>query len=400
MLLVGLAQTALADSSSQCSVIVTGQNNPAADPTAVQTAVNSPAASGDVTVCLAGVFDFGPGTSPAGVSVAINPNSSVTSLRIVGLNGAAGAKATIRNGLLDLGLLAGTTLPSLSIENLRFEQPAWSAVAIFAANGFVRVSGLEIAGVQTYHDAGFNLSFREAIAVTSALGPITGEIVISDNVIDGGSYGSADQWLAASSGIELAGAVPGLSQQPFTAHVRISDNRLSNWSGSAISAVGVSDLMVERNAVDPGRFANLFPGCLQSNGVGVANGIGLANVTDSTVRDNSITLVPSRTSSGAVPVCTAGLILAGTSGGSSSGNVIYRNQVRGTGNYAIVLGTVGGAPDGSTEASNVFALNPLLGFAPRSASLFLDPSANGNVLVGIFPSIEGNTSGNVVISGR
>jgi len=40
-------------------VTVTGQNNPEVDAAAVSSAVNSEALSGDVTVCLAGTFDFG-----------------------------------------------------------------------------------------------------------------------------------------------------------------------------------------------------------------------------------------------------------------------------------------------------------------------------------------------------
>jgi hypothetical protein len=398
LLMAGLAHSALADSPVSCSVTVTGQNNSTVDLPAVQAAVNQPSASGDVTVCLAGVLDFGPVVPPTVISVNINPNPAVTSLRIVGLNAANGTKATIRNGILDLSVFAGPTLQSLTIANLRFEQPTYAAVAIFATNGLIRVSGLEIAGVRTYLDTSFNLSFREGIVVTSPLGSIAGEIDISGNVIDGGTYSPTEPWLAGSSGIELVGALPGFTQQPFTASVHVSDNRLFNWSGSGISAVGISGLTIERNEINPGRFANLFAGCAQPNGVGVANGIGLANITNSTVRDNVITLVPARTSTGAPPECTAGLILAGTAGATSSGNVIYRNQIRGTGSYGIVLGTVSGTPDGSVETSNVFALNPTLGFAAQNASLYLGPSSNGNVLVGLLRSIEGNTAGNVVIS--
>jgi len=399
-LLMGLAQTGFANSPISCGVTVVGQSNSSIDVPAVNAAVNQPPVSGEVTVCLSGVFDFGSTVE----SVVINPGPTVTALHIVGVNATSGAQATIRNGILPVIMLPPATLPSLTIENLRFEKPAFAAVSILTANGYVRVSGLQIVASQTYLDPDlFNLTFREGIVVSS-VGPVTGEVDITNNFIDGGTYSAADQALVVSAGIELVGQGGAGNTQPFTAQVRVAGNRLSNWSGSGISALSAQNVTIEKNAIDPGRFANLSSGCQTngagaSNGIGSANGIGLANVTNFTVRDNIITLVPSLTGSGAPPACTAALIVSGTAGSSAKGNLVYHNQILGVGSYGMVLGTVGGATDGSTETDNVFALNSVFGFAARNAALYLGPEANGNVLVGFFPSLAGNTAGNVVING-
>ena len=395
---MGLAHTVLANSPVSCSVMVVGQNNSNVDVPAVNAAVNQPPVSGDVTVCLSGVFDFGSTVE----SVVINPVAAVSALRIVGVSAANGAPATIRNGVLPVIMLPPATLPSLTIENLRFERPAFAAISILTANGYVRISGLQIAAAQTYLDPDlFNLTFREGIVVSS-VGPVTGEVEITNNVIDGGTYSSADQSLAVSAGIELVGQGGPAATQPFTAQVRVAGNRLSNWSGSGISAFSAQNVTIEKNTISPGRFANLSSGCQTNgfgaaNGIGSANGIGLANVTNFTVRDNLITLVPSHTSSGAPPACTAALIVSGTAGSSAKGNLVYRNQILGVGTYAMLLGTVGGATDGSSETDNVFALNTVFGFTAENASLCLAPEASGNVLVGFFPSVTGNAAGNVLI---
>ena len=80
-----------------CTVTVTGQNNPAVDAAAVQSATNQ-AFVGDLTVCLEGTFDFAPPVAPSQFSVAIVASPFTTSLRIVGLDNANGRKATVRNG--------------------------------------------------------------------------------------------------------------------------------------------------------------------------------------------------------------------------------------------------------------------------------------------------------------
>ena len=46
-----------------CTVTVTGQNNPAVDAAAVQSATNQ-AFAGDLTVCLEGTFDFNTPLTP------------------------------------------------------------------------------------------------------------------------------------------------------------------------------------------------------------------------------------------------------------------------------------------------------------------------------------------------
>jgi len=395
VLVAGLLQNASAHPAApQCTLTATGQNNPAVDVAAVTQAVNSPTLSGDATVCLSGIFDFGPPpTSPPLMSVAINPNPSVTSLRIVGLGDGAGNKATIRRGIQALSLAQTATLPSLVIENLKFEGPAFTAISIFRGNESVRISNVHVAGVQSYFFAPFNGAFREGIVVTSALGPIDGEVVISDNVIDGGTYGAPDTTLVVSSGILVQGATAQGAPQNFNARVNVSRNRVLNWSGTGILAIALTEAAIEGNKIDPGAFANLTAGCTP-NGERAANGITLANTVDSTVKDNVITLVPALTGAGAAPNCTAALILNGVSGGSDDGNIVFGNRIRGTGNYAIVAGT----PSGSVETNNLFAFNKTGNFAPLSATLFIGPGATANAFIGSFASIEGNVAGNWVLN--
>ena len=86
--------------------------------------------------------------------------------------------------------------------------------------------------------------------------------------------------------------------------------------------------------------------------------------------------------------------------GVADGNIVYRNRIKGSGTYAIVVGVTATVPPGPTvsvETDNLFALNRLGNFAPLGASLFLGPGANGNAFVGNFPSLSGNVAGNDVI---
>jgi hypothetical protein len=384
-----------------CTMTVTGQNDPAVDVAAVQAAVNYPA-YGDTVVCLQGIFDFG--TPPPGTtnSVTIAQGPSTTSLRIVGLDDSRGRKATIRNGIQALTKVT-VAPPFFSIENLRFEGPLFSAVSILGSGpiGTLSLTGLQIVGVKTFFFPAFNLKFREAIAITSVVNPIAGDIDISNNVLDGGTYTADDTVLAVSSGIALTGAVAnGTTQQPFTARVHIADNKIVNWSGSGILAGGIRETTIERNVIQPGAFANVVPfsppNCASNNGTGSANGISLASVGDATVRDNTITMVPALNGAGAAPPCTAGIIVVGltvVAPGNANGNLVYRNRIRGSGNYAIIVGQAG-----SIETENLFALNKLGNFAPLNASLLIGPGATDNDFVGNFPTVEGNVAGNVVIS--
>jgi hypothetical protein len=392
-----------------CSVTVTGLNDPAIDAGAVQSAVNL-AGVGDHTVCLQGTFDFG--TPPPGSinSVTIITGPLVTGLHIVGLNDANGKKATIRNGVQSL-TKQGAQPPVFSIENLRFEQPQFSAISILGAapTGSIKISGVNIVGVRTFLFPAFNARFREGISVSSGITAVGGDIEISNNVIDGGAYTADDTTLGVSGGIVLTGALPPPQQgvnRPFTARVRISDNKIVNWSGSGILAAGVSELTIEKNVIQPGAFANtIAPGCTAANGGGAGNGISLQSVHDGTVRDNVITLVPALTGAGIAPTCTAGLIVVGPTNvapGMTDGTVLYRNRIRGSGTYAIVVGVTPAAlppgPTVSVETDNLFALNALGNFTPQNASLFIGPGAVDNAFVGNFPSIEGNVDGNTVIS--
>jgi hypothetical protein len=85
----------------------------------------------------------------------------------------------------------------------------------------------------------------------------------------------------------------------------------------------------------------------------------------------------------------------------TDGTVLYRNRIRGSGTYAIVVGATATLPPGPTasvETDNLFALNALGNFTPQNASLFIGAGAVDNAFVGNFPSIEGNGDGNTVIS--
>jgi hypothetical protein len=86
----------------------------------------------------------------------------------------------------------------------------------------------------------------------------------------------------------------------------------------------------------------------------------------------------------------------------ADGTILYRNRIRGSGTYAIVVGVTPAAlppgPTVSVETDNLFALNALGNFTPQNASLFIGPGAVDNAFVGNFPSIEGNVDGNTVIS--
>lgn len=398
VLFAALAHSAAAQVT--CTLTVTGQNDPAVDVAAVQAAVSAPAI-GDTAVCLQGIFDFG--TPPPGTnnSVTIAQGPGATSMRIVGLDDSRGKKATIRNGTQALTKVT-VSPPFFSIENLRFEGPTFSAVSILGAGpvGTLKLTGLNVVGVKTFFFPAFNLRLREAIAITSAVNPIGGDIDISNNVLDGGTYTADDSILAVSSGVALTGAIANGTNQPFTARVHVADNRIVNWSGSGILAGGIRETTIERNVIQPGTFANMIPfsppACAWNNANGSVSGIGLASVGDATVRDNTITMVPALNGAGAAPSCTAGIIVVGFTNvapGNANGNLVYRNRIRGSGNYAFVVGQTA-----SIETENLFALNKLGNFTPLSASLFLGAGANDNDFVGNFPTVEGNVAGNVLIS--
>ena len=85
----------------------------------------------------------------------------------------------------------------------------------------------------------------------------------------------------------------------------------------------------------------------------------------------------------------------------ADGNIVYRNRIKGSGTYAIVVGVTTSLPPGPTtsvETDNLVALNRLGNVAAQAASLFIGPGANGNAFVGSFPSLSGNVAGNDVIT--
>jgi hypothetical protein len=374
-----------------CDFSVTGQNDSAVDILALSNAVNAGGLSGDVTVCLSGTFDFGDGPPPAG-QLLIAPAPAVTSLRIVGLTDARGRRATIRNGVLPLALRGAAPVPKLGIASLRFENPRGAAIHIERVDESLIIKGVQIAGARNQFFPALNLSTRIGINITSFGAAIHGDLVIADNVIDGGAFTASDG-SPFSAGIVLAGGVVagGVPFQPFDAHVRVTNNRIANWSSGGIVAATVGDVTISRNKIDPGSYASNGGPC--ANAAAALSGILLTAVTDSVVRDNEINVSPAFGSSGIPAPCTAGIVVRGSLDGPADGNIVYGNVIRGTGAYALVVG----APTGSVETDNFFALNPVWGFAAQKATLLLGPGATGNALIGVFPSIEGNTAGNSII---
>jgi hypothetical protein len=384
--------TAAAQEPLVCQATVVGQNDPAVDPAAVAAAVNSPTATGDLTVCLSGTFDFGTAVPVNNMSVAVAPNVTVTAVRIVGLDNANGGRATIRNGTQSISLVR--PVPIFSVENLRFVSPAWSAITLLNAGQSVRLAGNNIAGVRTFAPGGQPGLFRNGITITPVIGPIAADIVIEDNTVSAGSYTAADTTLAVSAGVTLVGAL-GPQKLNFPGRVTVKGNRFHDWSGVGILAIGIDDATIENNRVDTGAFANTGgASCAQGNGLGAASGISLAGITNSLVRDNVVNVVPSLTGTGAVPACTAGLIATGVAASNLTNNVVYRNRVRGGGNYAIVVGATGLG----SETDNVFVLNGAANFVPTSATLLLGPAATDNVLIGEFTSVQGNAAANEIIN--
>ena len=390
----------VADAAAQapvCQTTVVGENDPAVDVAAFAAAVNSPLASGEVTVCLAGRLDFGTAVPANNMSVPLAPNATVTALRIVGLNDANGNRATIRNGTQPIALVR--PVGTFSVENLRFVSPAFSAITLLTAGQSVRIAGNQIAGVRTFAPGGQPGLFRNGITITPVVGPVGsaiggGEIAIEDNVISGGSYAAADATLTVSAGISLVGAL-GPNRTNFFSRVALRANRLTDWSGSAILVSGLDDATIEGNRIDTGAVANMAGvSCAQPNGMGAASGISVAGLANSLIRDNVVNVEPSLTATGAVPACTAGVIATAVQAAGLTNNIFYRNRVRGGGSYAFVVGaTAFGA-----ETDNVFATNPVANFVPTSAAWLLGPNASDNVIIGDVPTILGNVAANDVVT--
>ena len=381
----------LAQEPVDCEVTVVGQNDATVDPAAVAAAVNSPLASGDVTVCLSGKFDFGLAVPAGNISVPVAPNATVVAVRIVGLNDANGQRATIRNGTQPMGLVR--PVPIFSVENVRFVNPAYSAITVLAAGATVRIAGNHVAGVRTFAPSGQPGLFRNGITITPVIGPIGADVFIEDNVVVGGSYTAADASLAVSAGVTLVGAL-GPNRLPFTGRVTLKNNRFADWSGVGILAIGLNDATIEGNRVDTGSFANAGASCAQPNGSGNASGISVAGLANSLIRDNIVDVVPSLTATGTAPACTAGIIATGVQAADATNNIFYRNRVRGGGTHALVVGATGAG----AESDNVFAQNAVANFVPTGSTLLLGPAATENVLIGDFPSLQGNTAANDIVT--
>lgn len=367
-----------------CDVTVIGQDVQALDVPAVQSAINNPFLSGRVTVCLQGTFDFGIGATPANF-VSIDPSGAVAELNIAGLNDDSGNKAAIENGFQPLRFAPTSSLPVLTIRNLRFERPGASAISIFRGNEIVEVSDVQIDGVVTQAVLVGSLmtTLREGIAVTSAYSEVSGRIVIKDNKIDGGAYGAGDATINVSGGVVLAGA----DANPFhiTADILIRDNIVRNWSGNGIDSRGPVKVSIVRNLIQPGPFANLVP----NPNACVANGIFFVNNNDqAVVVENTIEMVTALTATNTTP-CTAGIVL----GNNASNGVFRANNVRGTGRYAIAV--VAGNPANPSQ-HNLFLGNNLTAFWATGATVFLGNGALNNTFVGSSGTVVGNIGANTI----
>jgi Right handed beta helix region len=378
----GVVSAAHAARPVYCDVTVIGQEAQALDVPAVRSAINNPLLSGRVTVCLQGTFDFGIGAPPN--SVRIDPSAAVTELNIAGLDDDSGNKAAIRNGLQPLVFVSTSTLPALTIRNLRFERPRASAISIFRGDDLVEVSDVQIDGVvtQAVVQAGLTFRVREGIVVSSASTEVKGRVVIKDNRVDGGAYGAGDASINVSAGIVLASLSP-INPFPITADILIHGNILRNWSGSGIDSSGPVNVAIEKNLIQPGPFANLVP----NPNVCVANGILITNNGRAVVEGNTIEMVTALTATNTTP-CTAGIVL----GNNVNNEVFKANKVRGTGRYAIV---VTGNP-ANPDHNNLFLGNDLTGFSPTEATVSLGSFATNNTFVGNSGTVVGNTGANTI----
>ena len=378
-------------SNPRCDVTVTATGSSPSDSFAVNTAINGPHTTAEVTVCLVGEFDFGTTDLVVIDPTAGAPVPQIEELNITGLDG-----ATIVGGLQPLRFAGTSSLPRLSITNLRFENPFVTAVSIFRSNEFVEISGIEIDGVQSLFVPAFGVTLREGITITTAFAEIAGEVRIKDNLVDGGVFDSALDLTSVNSGIGLYGAFGAINPNPFSANVLVSNNHVRNWSGSGIAAISLNDARFELNRIEPGAFGNQIPGgaCAVPTGLGAAAGMSLTGIVDSTVLNNTIILTSAQDGNGAA-VCNAGIILLGNNGAATSvsaDNEFLGNIVTGAGRYAFVVGL----DTSAAEQNNSFVGSNVSTFAPSGAHLFLGGGANGNSFKGHYPSVEGNLAGNSI----
>jgi Right handed beta helix region len=379
----GMVCAAHAAGPVYCDVTVIGQEVPALDIPAVESAINNPLLSGKVTVCLQGTFDFGTG-APLASFARIDPPAAVGELNIAGLDDADGNKAAIKNGSQPLAFISTFSLPVLTIRNLRFEQPRISAISIFSGNELVEVSDVQIEGVVTgpIISGGSIFRIRQGIAVTSVLSEVKGRIVIKDNTIDGGAYGARDARIDVNGGIVVVSTSP-TNPFPITGDILIQGNIVRNWSGNGINISGPAKVAIEKNLIQPGPFANLVP----NPNACVANGIFITHNESAVVEGNTIEMVTALTATNTSP-CTAGIVLAM----DANNDVFKANKVIGTGRYAIA---VMGNP-ANPDQNNLFLGNNLTGFSPTGATVSLGPFATNNTFVGNSGTVVGNTGANTI----
>lgn len=383
------------DNPNRCDITVTGMQTSPSDAGAVHLAVNGPHVAPVVTVCLSGDFDFGSTGFVAIDPASSDPTLPVQELRIVGLS-----DATIHGGWQPLQFRETSALPRLSISGLRFEDPTVSAISIFRGNEAIDISDVEIDGVigDEIIAGGITAVVREGIAFSTAFAKIAGEVRVEKNAIDGGSYDPVADRTVVNAGIGLFGAFNPINGFPFSATVVVSNNVLTNWSGSGIAVIDLADARIELNRIEPGAFADLPPAgpgvCARATGLGRAAGMSFAGFIDSTVINNTIVLEQAFDGNGQ-PACNAGFILLGNNGvqtSDSTGNTFAGNIVGGSGTYAFVVGL----DSSNFETDNTFLGNNVSTFSPDGAHLFLGTGAYDNTFKGSFPAVDGNVAGNSI----
>ena len=370
MIFMLAAGPARAEASVDCDLTVEGAGQPAIDVPAVKAAVNGPHASTHVTVCLLGTFDFGPGTTDSFVS--ISPRGAITSLAIVGLDG-----ATILRGFQPLRHDPASTLLSLTIRDLHFVGPFFTAISIFRGGDRVEIIGNHVDGVQTARlTFGTTLlTLREGITVTSAIAEIRGQIRIADNVVDGGSY-AGEPTVNVNVGILIAGLGTGGNAFGITAEVTVARNLVTRWPSAAIGVQGPGNVTLEGNLVEPGALANTV-----NPATCVATGIALINHSGATVKNNTIHKDAATRADGSTPVCSPAILLAA----AANDNLFVANRITGAGSSAVVMAQPAAAAGGER---NVFIGNNATGFAASVATIDLGSRIH-NTVVGNAGTVAG-----------
>jgi hypothetical protein len=266
-----------------------------------------------------------------------------------------------------------SSLPDLTIENLRFGNPRGTAITILRGNERVQITRVEVDGVITYPIPEIPFPQRTGILVLS-LGAISGELLIKGNTVRAGAYdpnNANDVVMPLSVGIA----------------VRV-------LSGVGIYNSGPDGSVIAQNLIEPGAVANKHPIGFVCQG----NGIAVSGCAGCLVRNNRIHKVAARTADQQEPHFSIGLFV----GNESNDSTFLENRFSGVGHVAIDVVAPGAGP----ARRNAFVRNDLTGFAASIASVGLgrpDPVfgipagvAEDNVIMGSSGTVTGNVEGNTV----